>query len=699
MNQKNKETPMISVIMSVFNGEKYLIEAVDSILCQTYSDFEFIIINDGSTDNTKEILETYQEKRLVILNNLNNIGLTKSLNKALSVAKGKYIARIDADDISLPIRIEKQVNFLNEHPDIGLIGGMYKKIDTMGRVIEIITDLPKEDLFIRWRLLHKNSFIHSCIMFRRGLVERNGFYDIDFKFSQDYELWSRLINYTKVANISDIITCQRVSKSNISNKYKKEQQNLALEVTKNNFNRLMGAEFVTAQEAQMLDNWFVKGTGEKIPSLYRNLCTKWVKTYFSFVKENWFDVTKNKNIKEFIIEKTIYGFKSFTQTPYLILLAPRLFLKYSRAEINKYGLLSFLIKTAKYIFYKTSRLKKYILRNIKILVKKYYCYRVKKIMDKIDFIFFPSNDTHVHWMIPIKKRLENAMFFVPSLRNEKADYFLKNFGIKFIKYIPGLMRSSNPKVLILGNDWGEEELKAIKEISLCGGKSVVIQEGCLDFHDDGIPRLQNADFAFLQGPIMKKYLDRDNLVVTGNPKFENQPILSFPNENLVMINANFTYGIYEDVREKWVNDVVDSCKKNDLDFFISQHPRDKGVFPGNWPITHSNAFKIEDQLSKSSIFVSRFSTVIYEAVCMGRYAIYYNPHGEPFKIFNEDKSGGILIARSKDELADYLKYFSKGGKIASKNQRKFLENHCNLNNKIGSVILISQELEKIRKAI
>lgn len=130
-------SPKVSVVMSVYNGEKYLPETIDSILNQTFKDFEFIIINDGSTDKTAKILTSYDDPRIRIFNQ-ENMGLTKSLNRAISLAKGEYIARMDADDISYPERLKKQVDYLNKNPDIGLVGSKYIRIDKRGRKIDEI---------------------------------------------------------------------------------------------------------------------------------------------------------------------------------------------------------------------------------------------------------------------------------------------------------------------------------------------------------------------------------------------------------------------------------------------------------------------------------------------------------------------------------------------------------------------------------
>jgi len=128
------KNPEVTVLMSVYNGEKYLREAIDSILNQTFTDFEFLIVNDGSTDRTAEILRSYDDPRIIIINNEKNIGLTKSLNIGLRMAKGEYIARMDADDVSMPERLQKQIELLNQKKNTGLVGTYYTIINEKGKV-------------------------------------------------------------------------------------------------------------------------------------------------------------------------------------------------------------------------------------------------------------------------------------------------------------------------------------------------------------------------------------------------------------------------------------------------------------------------------------------------------------------------------------------------------------------------------------
>lgn len=220
-----KNDPKLSVLMSVYNGASYLGEALDSILDQSFKDFEFIVIDDGSQDNTWEVLSDYagKDSRLVLHRNKSNLGLTKSLNKGLNLARGEYIARMDADDISLSGRLEAQVNFLDTHPEVGLVSGGSQVIDETGRLIyEKIP--PLEDEAIKMELLIKNNAIgHSTIMARTAKIREVGGYNENILYSQDYDLWLRLNVSTKFASLPVPVIKWRVQKKSISNTKRQEQ--------------------------------------------------------------------------------------------------------------------------------------------------------------------------------------------------------------------------------------------------------------------------------------------------------------------------------------------------------------------------------------------------------------------------------------------------------------------------------------------
>jgi glycosyltransferase involved in cell wall biosynthesis len=220
--------------MSVYNNEKHLDEAVNSILNQTFKNFEFVIINDGSNDNCFDILLEYQKSnnQLLIIEQ-NNIGLTKSLNRGIKLARGKYIARQDADDKSLPERLEKQVQFLEANSGYFLVGADYKIIDENSNMIgkpEI--PVPVDNHQIKAAINKYNPFIHSLVMFRNNTSSIGYFYDTSYKYSQDYELWLRILKYYNAYNLPEVLGLSRTWPMALSQKKMKTQRRCALRAKK-----------------------------------------------------------------------------------------------------------------------------------------------------------------------------------------------------------------------------------------------------------------------------------------------------------------------------------------------------------------------------------------------------------------------------------------------------------------------------------
>lgn len=217
-----KESPKVSVVMSVYNGELYLREAVDSILDQTFTDFEFIIIDDGSTDTTWQILSAYNDPRTRLVRNHENIGLTRSLNKALALARGEYVARQDADDVSLPWRLARQVAFLDATPGVGLVSSSYEVIDPEGRRLRTVT-VPTSDSDIRSHLYKRNPFCHGAAVFRHACIEAVGGYRESFRVAQDYDLWLRMAERFELANLGDPLYRWRLRPEAISSEQTERQ--------------------------------------------------------------------------------------------------------------------------------------------------------------------------------------------------------------------------------------------------------------------------------------------------------------------------------------------------------------------------------------------------------------------------------------------------------------------------------------------
>ncbi|MCE3259890.1 MAG: glycosyltransferase [Bacteroidetes bacterium] len=193
-------SPKISVILPVYNAEKYIAEAITSILSQTFSNFELIVVNDGSNDRSEEIILSFKDDRIVYLRQ-KNAGLAATLNKGISLANGEYIARQDNDDISLPERLEKQLNFLEEHKEVSLLGTWAEIIDEQGRSTGRFHRHHASDSYLKFFLLFDNPFVHSSVMFRKESVKQIGAYNVSPELFEDYNLWSRLARVSRVANL------------------------------------------------------------------------------------------------------------------------------------------------------------------------------------------------------------------------------------------------------------------------------------------------------------------------------------------------------------------------------------------------------------------------------------------------------------------------------------------------------------------
>lgn len=212
------KNPKVSVIMGVYNGGEILKSAVESILNQTFTDFEFIIIDDGSKDDSLLTLNSIDDSRLLIIQNQDNIGLTKSLNKALRLSRGLYIARQDADDLSHPDRLLKQVTFLDNHPENALVGCNALLINEHGEQIDTI-NLPSKNNIINTSLIKGNVFIHGSVIFRKNIVMNIGGYRENFRNTQDYDLWLRLLENHQLANLPEYLYTLRRLQTSISMQY------------------------------------------------------------------------------------------------------------------------------------------------------------------------------------------------------------------------------------------------------------------------------------------------------------------------------------------------------------------------------------------------------------------------------------------------------------------------------------------------
>lgn len=211
----NSAMPLISVIMSVYNEDAYLEESMKSILNQTLTDFEFIIVDDCSVDKTSEIIKSFRDPRIKIVNNKTNMGLTKNLNKALKMSKGEFIARMDGDDICMPDRLYKQVDYMRRHPQYMLTGCQTRTFGEQN-MTWCLKDDPEK---LKIMMLIRPALAHPTFMMRRELVfEKGFFYDESYKSAQDYEFAQRVSEYYPIGIVQEILLNYRTHKKQISNK-------------------------------------------------------------------------------------------------------------------------------------------------------------------------------------------------------------------------------------------------------------------------------------------------------------------------------------------------------------------------------------------------------------------------------------------------------------------------------------------------
>ena len=185
--------PRITVLTTVYNGIPYLREAIESILNQTYTDFEFLIIEDASTDSSLDCINSYQDPRIKVLQNTKNIGQVPSLNKGLQLAKGNYIARLDQDDVSLPNRLKEQLDFMEKHPKVSIVCSWEHTIDSCGaRVRSWKSSLNNYGVFLGYILLGLCPIWHPSVMVHKEVLQELGGFDTSYAPAEDYELWKRI---------------------------------------------------------------------------------------------------------------------------------------------------------------------------------------------------------------------------------------------------------------------------------------------------------------------------------------------------------------------------------------------------------------------------------------------------------------------------------------------------------------------------
>jgi glycosyltransferase involved in cell wall biosynthesis len=329
-------SPKISVVMPVYNTAMYLNEAIDSILNQTFTDFEFIIIDDCSTDGSLDIIKSYKDERIILIQNEVNKGYVFGLNYAISIAKGKYIARMDSDDISHKNRFESQVNFLTENKDVILCGTNYELINANSS-----NNISYTHENIKSNMLLFNQFAHPSVMFQIDFLRSNSLmYNEDFVPAEDYDLWFRIIELGgQVTNLSEKLLSYRIHNSQISESLFDVQKQKGNEVKKNILRKLIEKE-----EIELIFDDQINEQNAKL--FYRKRIEILSKINMKNKEQKYFlDETIEKFVSSFevhfrIITLGFHGKKKYQSICYLLLNEPGLFIKLGIFRLMKFWLKS-----------------------------------------------------------------------------------------------------------------------------------------------------------------------------------------------------------------------------------------------------------------------------------------------------------------------------------------------------------------------
>ncbi|MFN8943479.1 MAG: glycosyltransferase family 2 protein [Pseudobdellovibrionaceae bacterium] len=226
----NSKIPAISVLIPIYNGEKFLKKCLGSILNQTFTDFEVVFIDDGCTDQSEEIIRSYSDARIQYYKNVQNRGIIYTLNRGIGLCRGHYIARMDCDDMMLETRLELQKRFLDEHLDHILVASHFQKIDQFDENLKTFGYPATSSELIQWKLLSGNFICHPTVMFRKSMLPENP-YDELYQHAEDYALWLKLSKIGKINILSEVLLKYRIHSNSVSSTKSKTQvfnANLAL---------------------------------------------------------------------------------------------------------------------------------------------------------------------------------------------------------------------------------------------------------------------------------------------------------------------------------------------------------------------------------------------------------------------------------------------------------------------------------------
>ncbi|MCZ4221807.1 glycosyltransferase [Pedobacter sp. SJ11] len=318
----------MTVLLPVYNGEPYLKVAIESILVQTFKNFELLIVNDGSTDQTEKIVKSFNDNRIVYIKKDTNQGIVASLNEGFKLAKGEFIARMDADDISLPTRLQQQYDFLKQNPEIAILGSHFQIVNAAGYGTDCYL-MPLKHEALKVMLFFGSPFAHPTVMMRKDeFVKHNLWYREEFKHVEDYDLWSRALLILKGANYDEVLLNYRISNQQIASRFSKIQQQTDEKIKK----RLLGMFPLTSAQIDLLYIFFQNGVSLNQVNHFEEICSMLQKLS---IINNEIKILNSEVFEQEIAKKTDIILNVYANAK------NKLYLKYKQSYFFKFSQLSF----------------------------------------------------------------------------------------------------------------------------------------------------------------------------------------------------------------------------------------------------------------------------------------------------------------------------------------------------------------------
>lgn len=294
-------------------------------------------------------------------------------------------------------------------------------------------------------------------------------------------------------------------------------------------------------------------------------------------------------------------------------------------------------------------------------------------------VLYAQSDTLSNSCYQLSKSLgyHDVLFMVPVNSTEHAHIYLEENNIQYEHYSFKRLKEFKPDFLIVLNDWTKEVHRIFAHCKYLGIKNICLQESIIDFGDN-MNRMLYSDNIMIQGTQTIEDLERDHYFLTGNPRYENVRVDFNPDspKEYALINSNFTYGIFEAERDGWIDSINEACRNNDINFKISQHPRDKGDLSRyQKQLIASSSASVIDQIANSYFIVTRFSSLIHEGLLQYKPVIYYNPHGEKMQYNFRFNNEFLFLCKDKDEIDQAIKKILNTS-INKESIDEYITNHC-----------------------